>query len=29
VAPGNQFLVWPIPINEINANPGIGQNPGY
>jgi len=29
VAPGNQFLVWPIPLGEINANPGIGQNPGY
>jgi hypothetical protein len=29
IAPGNQFLVWPIPVAEINANPGIGQNPGY
>jgi hypothetical protein len=29
VAPGNQFLVWPIPLTELNANPGIGQNPGY
>ena len=29
VAPGNQFLVWPIPLAELNANPGIGQNPGY
>ena len=29
VAPGNQFLIWPIPVAEINANPGIGQNPGY
>ncbi|HXB06281.1 MAG TPA: RagB/SusD family nutrient uptake outer membrane protein, partial [Puia sp.] len=29
VAPGNQFLVWPVPLAELNANPGIGQNPGY
>ena len=29
VAPANQFLVWPIPVGELNANPGIGQNPGY
>ena len=28
IAPGNQFLVWPIPVAEINVNPGIGQNPG-
>lgn len=29
VTPANQELVWPIPVAELNANPGIGQNPGY
>ena len=23
------FLLWPIPIHEINANPNLKQNPGY
>ncbi|OIR12042.1 SusD family protein [mine drainage metagenome] len=29
VAPGNIALMFPIPLNEINANPNITQNPGY
>jgi hypothetical protein len=29
VAPGNQYLVYPIPVAEINVNPNIVQNPGY
>ncbi len=23
------YVLWPIPINQINANPALSQNPGY
>ncbi len=29
VAPSNPKLVFPIPLNEINVNTTIAQNPGY
>ncbi len=29
VTPANGKLIFPIPLNEINVNPTIGQNPGY
>ena len=29
IAPGNNALIFPIPVAEINANPKILQNPGY
>ncbi|MDP4263915.1 MAG: RagB/SusD family nutrient uptake outer membrane protein [Bacteroidota bacterium] len=29
VAPGNNALLYPIPVGELNANPNISQNPGY
>jgi hypothetical protein len=29
VAPGNNALVFPVPVTELNANPNITQNPGY
>ena len=29
VAPGNTFLLYPIPVAELNANPNMVQNPGY
>ena len=29
VAPGNNALVFPIPVTEETANPNITQNPGY
>ena len=28
-APGSIFLLYPIPVSELNANPNIAQNPGY
>src|SRR5258708_2733609 len=29
IAPGNNALVFPIPVAEINAKPNLIQNPGY
>jgi hypothetical protein len=28
-APGNIGLVFPIPVQELDANPNVAQNPGY
>ncbi len=29
VTPGNNSLLYPIPVTELNANPNMSQNPGY
>lgn len=29
LAPDNRAWTWPIPLDEMNANPNMEQNPGY